>query len=91
MDKINETYPHNFIILNWHFSQIIDNKKRLGAAMEIIVPDADKVDLFYWHHMGRLQRKTKNVSFILISEGKIDMIWPRSKIPQLRKQEISLS
>ena len=46
MDKGFETYLHNFILLNWHFSQIIDNKKRLGAAMEIIVPDANKADLF---------------------------------------------
>ena len=59
--------------------------------MEIIVPDADKADLFFRHHMGRVQRKNENASFILISVGKIDMIWPRSKIPQLRKQEISLS
>ena len=54
--------------------------------MEIIVPDADKADLFFRHHMGRVQRKNENASFILISVGKIDMIWPRSKIPQLRKQ-----
>lgn len=47
MDKGFETYLHNFIILNWHFfSQIIDNRKKLGTAMEIIVPDADKADLF---------------------------------------------
>ena len=46
MDEIYETYPYNFIILNWHFSQIIDNKKKLGTAMEIIVPDANKADLF---------------------------------------------
>ena len=73
------------------FPQIIDNKKRLATAMEIIVPDANKADLFFRDHMGRVQRKNKNASFILISVGKIDMIWPRSKIPQLIKQEISLS
>ena len=58
--------------------------------MEIIVPDANKADLFFRHHMGRVQRKNKIASFIFISEGKIDMIWPRSKIPQLIKQEICL-
>lgn len=72
-------------------SRIIDDKSKLANTMYIIMPDANRADLFFKHSMSRVQRKNKNVSFILISEGKINMIQPRSKTSQLIKQEVSVS